>query len=558
LVQDRAGLDMVAAALGDASLVGLDVETTGLDPQSDRVRLLSLACDTIDGGTFCYLIDCSAVDPAPLWESLTERELALHNGAFDLAFLSRMGFAPVGRVHDTLLLSQLLHAGRLDLRHRLGDCVQRELGRQLDKAEQTSDWGGGLTPEQLRYAALDAAFVHDLVKGLLPKIEQAGLAETAALEGRCLPTLVWLRRAGMPFDRAAWTALASAARAEVDELERQLDSQAPPRDGYLSFGGASWNWDSPEQVLEALKAAGCNLPDSTDESLAGADHPLAELLRRHRGASKRAGTYGDDWLQHVGADGRDYSDWRQLGAKTGRTASGEPNLQNVPRDPAYRRCFRAPPGRVLIKADYSQIELRVAARIAGEEKMIAAYRRGEDLHTLTAQQLTGRVDVTKQERQLAKPVNFGLIYGLGATSLRMKAATEYGVVLSIEQAEEYRRAFFRALPGIARWHSRLKLDRSTETRTVSGRRVLVTAETWYGARANYAVQGTAGDGIKQALALLWGAVASCPVRSRWPSCTTRSWSRRPPTRLRRRAYESSRRCWPAWRGCWTRCRSRSR
>jgi DNA polymerase I-like protein with 3'-5' exonuclease and polymerase domains len=503
LVQDQVGLDMVAAALDGSSLVGLDVETTGLDPKTSRVRLLSLACDTIDGGTFTYLIDCSVVDPFPLWEPLAERELVLHNGAFDLAMLAQMGFSPRSRVHDTMVLSQVLHAGCLGLRHRLGDCVQRELGRFLDKTEQTSNWGCSLTPDQLRYAALDAFIVRDLLKDLLPKLQQAGLAETAALEGRCLPGLVWLRWSGMAFDREAWTGLATAAKAEVEELEKQLDAQAPPRNGHLSFDGVSWNWDSPEQVLEALRTSGSDLPDSTDESLAAADHPLAELLRKHRGASKRAGTYGGDWLQHVSSDGRVYSDWRQLGAKTGRMASGEPNLQNVPRDVAYRRCFRAPPGRVLIKADYSQIELRVAARIAGEKKMIVAYRRGEDLHTLTAQQLTGRQEVTKQERQLAKPVNFGLIYGLGATSLRKKAATEYGVVLTNEQAEEYRRAFFRAWPGIADWHTRLKRNRSTETRTLSGRRVLIPADRWYGARANYAVQGTAGDGIKLALALLW-------------------------------------------------------
>jgi DNA polymerase-1 len=157
----------------------------------------------------------------------------------------------------------------------------------------------------------------------------------------------------------------------------------------------------------------------------------------------------------------------------------------------------------LVKADYSQIELRVAARIAGEEGMIEAYRQGQDLHTLTAQQLTGRQEVTKQERQLAKPVNFGIIYGLSAPSLRRKAATEYGVLMTPRQAQEYRSAFFRAWPGIGRWHARLKRDRSAETRTLSGRRVLIPNDTWYGARANYAVQGTAGDGIKLALALLW-------------------------------------------------------
>jgi hypothetical protein len=106
LVTDRAGLDVVATAIDGTERLGLDLETTGLNPRTDRVRLLSLAGDTIDGGTFAYLVDCFAVDPSPLWEILAGKELVLHNAAFDLAFLARLGFTPAGPVHDTMLLSQ--------------------------------------------------------------------------------------------------------------------------------------------------------------------------------------------------------------------------------------------------------------------------------------------------------------------------------------------------------------------------------------------------------------------------------------------------------------------
>jgi DNA polymerase I len=198
-------------------------------------------------------------------------------------------------------------------------------------------------------------------------------------------------------------------------------------------------------------------------------------------------------------------DWKQMGAKTGRMSSRAPNLQNLPRG-EYRRCFKAPPGRVLIKADYSQIELRIAAKVANEERMIAAYQRGEDLHTLSARQLTGRQEITKQERHLAKPINFGLIYGLGVASLRTKAKAEYGVEMSRAEAERYRNAFFKGWPGIVRWHRQLKAQVPrgvNETRTLTGRRVIVDGNWWYGGRANYILQGTGGDGIKQALGLLW-------------------------------------------------------
>jgi DNA polymerase-1 len=114
LVSDPAGLPAVVAALDNTALVGLDTETTGLDPRADRIRLLSLAVDTIDGGRFTYLLDCFAVDPSPLWESLAEKELVSHNAAFDLLFLARMGFTPCAKVHDTMPLARLLVAGTPD------------------------------------------------------------------------------------------------------------------------------------------------------------------------------------------------------------------------------------------------------------------------------------------------------------------------------------------------------------------------------------------------------------------------------------------------------------
>jgi DNA polymerase-1 len=501
LVRGPSDLSAVVAALDNTGRVGVDVETTGLDPRTDRVRLLSLATDTIDGGTMTYLVDTFAVDPSPLWGVLAEKELVLHNAAFDLAFLARLGFTP-GTVHDTMLLSQVLGAG-LNHKHKLEVCAERELGVTVDKAEQRSDWSGELTPEQLRYAARDAEVLPALHRALATKIKGAGLEHAAEIETRCLPGMVWLATAGVPFDRAAWEALARQAGAEAADLTRRLDAVAPPRPGYLE-GMATWNWDSPAQVKEALAAAGCPVESTEDDALAALDHPLAELLRQHREARKRCTTYGTDWfVKHTLADGRIYADWQQCGAKTGRMASGRPNLQNVPSGLAYRRSFAAPPGRVLVRADYSQIELRIAARAACDGRMMEAYNRGEDLHTLTARSMTGKAEVTAAERKLAKPDNFGLIYGLGTPSLRRKAKADYGLDLSEADAACYRRAFFAAYPGIARWHHEIRQARATETRTLAGRRVLVDADGFFGAKANYVIQGTGGDGVKLALALLW-------------------------------------------------------
>jgi DNA polymerase I-like protein with 3'-5' exonuclease and polymerase domains len=276
-----------------------------------------------------------------------------------------------------------------------------------------------------------------------------------------------------------------------------LNAAAPARPDTLF--AEPWNWDSPEQVQKALALAGCDVDSTRDGVLAAVDHPLARLLRDHRDARKRETTYGEAWLDHLAADGRVYPRWVQLGANSGRMACSAPNMQNLPRGD-YRKCVAAPPGRVLVKADYSQIELRIAAKVSGDRALMAAYERGEDLHTLTARQVLGIAEVTKEHRQLAKALNFGLLYGMGAKGFRNYARSHYGLELTEEQAEGYRQAFFRAYPGLRRWHRSMG-DGPVNTRTLAGRRVLGVQQ--FNEKLNLPVQGTGADGLKAALGLLW-------------------------------------------------------
>ena len=509
LVDSPDDLAGVAAAVGESALVGLDTETTGLDPQADRVRLLALDCDTVDGGRVTYLVDVGRVDASPVWEALAETQVVCHNAAFDLGFLGRLGFVP-GRVHDTLLLSNVLYAGGhtrgvAPLRHGLKDCCRRELGVELAKDLQASDWSGPLTHDQLAYAATDAAMLVPLYRALSEKLKADGLTEAAAIEAAAIPCLSWVSTAGVPFDAARWRALARAAGEEAATAKAALDAAAPERPGTL-FGEA-WNWDSPDQVKEALALAGCAVESTADGVLAALDHPLANLLRDYREAHKRQTTYGDTWLKHVAADGRIYPRWIQLGANSGRMACGSPNMQNLPRG-EYRRCVAAPSGRVLVKADYSQVELRIAAKVSGDKALTAAYERREDLHALTARQVLRIAEVTKEHRQLAKALNFGLLYGMGAKGFRNYARSHYGLDLTEEQAEGYRQAFFAAYPGLRRWHRSVG-DAPKDTRTLAGRRVRQVQQ--FNEKLNLPVQGTGADGLKRALALLWERRAECPT-----------------------------------------------
>jgi DNA polymerase-1 len=191
-------------------------------------------------------------------------------------------------------------------------------------------------------------------------------------------------------------------------------------------------------------------------------------------------------------------------------ACDHPNLQNIPRSGPLRSYIRAPEGRVFIIADYSQIELRIAAKISGDTEMLSAYAEGRDLHALTARSLTGREEVAIDDRKLAKAVNFGLLYGMGAQGLRSYALRSYGVEMSSEEASLYRRRFFETYPGLRRWHDnerRAWQRGETETRTLTGRRRMEVQRLTD--RLNAPVQGTGADGLKLALALLWERRAEC-------------------------------------------------
>jgi DNA polymerase-1 len=268
------------------------------------------------------------------------------------------------------------------------------------------------------------------------------------------------------------------------------------------------------QVRKAATLLRVDLPDTRDETLAlyANEHQFISALRDYRKASKLASTYGARWLENgYHQDGRIYASWRQLRAATGRMACDHPNLQNIPRSGSLRSYIRAPEGRVFVVADYSQIELRVAAKISGDTEMLTAYAEGRDLHTLTAQSLTGREEISNDARKLAKAVNFGLLYGMGAQGLRSYALRSYGVQMNLGEAALYRRRFFDTYPGLKRWHDserRIWQRGELETWTLTGRRR--TNVERLTDRLNAPVQGTAADGLKLALALLWERRSECP------------------------------------------------
>ena len=194
------------------------------------------------------------------------------------------------------------------------------------------------------------------------------------------------------------------------------------------------NWQSQAQVLDLLRQRGHTLDNTDSSTLAAlAADPLIPLLMDYREAVKRAGTYGVRWIEEAvhPLTGRVHAHYVQLGSAAGRMSCTRPNMQNLPRSAVYRGCITADEGSCIVKADYSQIELRIAAVIAQDQAMLAAYRAGEDVHAATAARLTGvPVDqVTPEARQFAKAVNFGLLYGMGAARLQGYAHDTFRVTM---------------------------------------------------------------------------------------------------------------------------------
>jgi DNA polymerase I-like protein with 3'-5' exonuclease and polymerase domains len=336
LVERPEALGMVLAAVEESVRVGLDIETTALDPRKGAIRLVQLAPDRC---TAVYLLDVAALaghlPGHPLWDVLADATAVGANLPFDLGFLhTHFGYVHRGPVLDLVLLSRLLTAGGPDWRkNSLDDIARRELGIELDKSLQDGrHWTGPLTDAHLRYAAADVAHLHELAARLEKKAGEEGLAQAGNIEARALPAFLWLARSGVAFDRTAWDILTRQAEQAAKELAERLDAAAPPRSGCLISQGA-WDWNSPQQVKEAFEAAGIHLESTEDEALAPVDHPMAALLREYRAAQKCVSTYGTDWGARAHRDGRIYANWNQLGSVAGRTSCSAPNLQQVPRDP---------------------------------------------------------------------------------------------------------------------------------------------------------------------------------------------------------------------------------
>ncbi len=510
-IRDASQLEAAARVLAAAEAVGLDTETTGLDPHRARLRLIQLATPDV-----VYLIDVAQVrDLGPLKPLLeAPRPIkVLHHAKFDAKFLRRRYGIRLNGLFDTMLASQLL--GSTD-GHSLAAVTSRWLGITLDKTMQRSDWSGDLSDEQVRYAAHDAAILLPLRDAMRAAILKEGLSRIAALEFAAASPIGGIELAGIRLDGVKWLALAREREREhaelADALHRELAESDPQLALFPEHASQNLNLNSVPQVMRALSRLGIHVPDTDDLTLGplAASHPVIAKLLEYRHAAKALSSYGESFLSFVHpVTGRIHPEFHQLGADTGRMAASNPNIQQIPNQERYRACFVPDEGRKLVIADYSQIELRILAQVTGDAQLIQAFESGQDLHKLTASMMFGTpLDaVTKEERQRAKALNFGMVYGMGPSGL----ATRIGSTL--DEAKELIDRYFAAYPGVRAWlrQAARKAVETGECTTLGGRRIRFKPPDPENRRAvagverfgkNAPLQGTSADITKRAIALL--------------------------------------------------------
>jgi DNA polymerase-1 len=531
-INDEGALAAWLARMEKAPLVGFDTETTGLEPMTSTLVGMSFAF----GDEAAYLPLEHQYPGAPEQMGVA-RALALlepwlesaahakvgQNLKFDAHVLANHGVRLGGIAHDTLLESYVVEVHE---RHDLDSLAQRHLGWQTISYDDVTGKGAARIPfsaveigRATEYAAEDADCALAVHQALYPRIAAEPRLKHIyeAIELPVMGVLLNMERNGVLLDRAKLEAQSHELGKEMLALEEKAYAAA----------GQPFNLNSPKQIQEILferqklpvkKKTPSGQPSTDEDVLAelALDYPLPKLLLEYRGLAKLKSTYTDKLPKMVQpGTGRVHTTYSQAVAVTGRLASNDPNLQNIPiRTPQGRRireAFIAPPGCKIVSADYSQIELRIMAHLSGDEGLRHAFAHGHDVHRATAAEVFGRKldEVSADERRTAKVINFGLIYGMSAFGL----AQNLGIERTTAQA--YIDSYFSRYPGVKRYmdETRDKARADGFVETVFGRRLWLpeirsaNPQRRAGAERaaiNAPMQGTAADLIKLAMIAVQG------------------------------------------------------
>jgi DNA polymerase-1 len=534
-VLDRATFDRWLARIQAADLVAFDSETDSLDAMKARIVGLSFS-DKV--GEACYIpLRHEGVDvpeQLPFDEVLAKLKPWLEDASrakvgqhikYDTHVLANHGITMRGYAHDTMLESYVLEAHR---KHNLGDLAQRYVHRSGLSYEEVAGKGAQQIPfaqvavdKASQYSCEDSDLTLHVHQTIWPRLQaEPGLLDIyQRFEMPASRVLQRIERNGVLIDRALLQQQSHELGQRIVELEQQA----------YELAGQPFNMGSPKQIGEILftkqglpvvKKTASGAPSTNEEVLEklAEDYPLPARILEYRSVAKLKSTYTDKLPLMINPDtGRVHTNYAQAVAVTGRLSSNDPNLQNIPVRTAegrrIREAFIAPPGHVIVSADYSQIELRIMAHISQDENLLRAFADGVDVHRATASEIFGAApaEVTSEQRRYAKVINFGLIYGMSAFGL----ASNLGIERSAAAA--YIDRYFQRYPGVKRYmdETRAMAKAQGYVETVFGRRLWLpeinspNGPSRAGAERaaiNAPMQGTAADLIKLSMVAVQDAL----------------------------------------------------
>ena len=516
-------------ALRTAELFAFDTETTSLNYieaeivgvsfsiRPDRAAYLPLAHD-YPGAPAQLDRDESLRQLQPLLED-NDRFKVGHNLKYDKNVLANHGINLQGCRHDTMLESYVLDS--VATRHDMDSLALKYLDKKTIHYEDVAGRGAKQVifnkvpvEKAAEYAAEDAEITLRLHRALWPKVtEQPALEKIYnEIEMPLLPVLSRMERNGVVIDAG----MLLQQSVQLAGKMRQIEERA------FTVAGETFNLGSPKQIqnilynklgLPALEKTPTGQPSTSESVLQdlALEYELPRLILEHRGLSKLKSTYTDRLPEQVSRrTGRVHTSYHQAVAATGRLSSSDPNLQNIPvrteEGRRIRQAFIAPSGFVLLAADYSQIELRIMAHLSGDQGLLAAFVRGEDIHKMTAAEVFGAdlAAVTQEQRRTAKVINFGLIYGMSAFGL----ARQLGIDRSLAKA--YVDRYFERYPSVKKYmdETRIRAREQGYIETIFRRRLYLpeinsrnAALRQYAERTaiNAPMQGSAADIIKRAM-----------------------------------------------------------
>ena len=542
-VLTEAALDDWLKAIDAATLTAVDTETNSLEPMHAQLVGISLCCEA---GKACYI---PLAHTAPGSPDQLPRELVLNklrgwlenpdklkvgqNLKYDAHVFANAGITLRGIAHDTLLQSYVFESHRP---HDMDNLALRHLGKKTIAYEEVCGKGAnqiGFAEVDIErataYAAEDADITLQLHQAMYPEVQNnKGLQYVYSnIEVPVSVVLQKIERNGVLIDADMLNRQSTEIALRLHELEQQA---------YV-LAEQSFNLNSPKQLgeiffqklgLPVVKKTPSGAPSTDEEVLQklAEDYPLPKLVLEYRGLAKLKSTYTDKLPKMIHPEtGRVHTNYAQAVAVTGRLASNDPNLQNIPVRTAegrrIREAFIAAPGHHIVSADYSQIELRIMAHISGDANLLKAFANGEDIHRATAAEIFGVTTdvVTSEQRRYAKVINFGLIYGMSAFGL----AGNLGIERSA--AQNYIDRYFQRYPGVAQYmaDTRTKAKAHGFVETVFGRRLWLPeingangprrqgAER---AAINAPMQGTAADLIKLAMIAVQNWLESAQLQTR--------------------------------------------